>query len=102
MFGFRAASIKCPVRITWSPLAHFSQKYGQQRFSGFERVSIPLKTIFRATAKYGQPTEWTHPHIIGPGEVNHGISKGEFHSRRDKLVEQLLRWFVIPRFQTES
>jgi len=70
MIGFRAASIKCPVRITWNPLAHFSQK---------------------APAKYGQPTEWTHPHIIGPGEVNHGISKGEFHSRRDKLVDQLLR-----------
>ena len=45
----------------------------------------------RATPKYGQPTEWTHPHIIRPGEVNHGISKEEFHIRRDKLVEQLLR-----------
>ena len=56
------------------------------------KISNLLEAIFRATAaKYGQPTEWTHPHIIGPGEVNRGISKGEFHSRRDKLVEQLLR-----------
>lgn len=40
--------------------------------------------------KFGQPTEWSHPHLIGKGEVNHGISRDEFKIRRDNLIEKLL------------
>ena len=40
--------------------------------------------------KYGQPTEWTHPHIIGKGEVNKGVLKSEFRTRREKITESLM------------
>jgi len=40
--------------------------------------------------KYGQPTEWTHPHIINKGEVNKGVQKSEFRARREKLAESLM------------
>ena len=48
-----------------------------------------LKGSFEKSRKYGQPTEWTHSHIIGKNEVNKGISKSEFHHRRQKLMENL-------------
>ena len=41
--------------------------------------------------KYGQPTEWTHPHLIGKDEVNKGILKSEFKTRREKLIGKLLK-----------
>jgi len=44
-----------------------------------------------SSRKYGQPTEWTHPHIIGKNEVNKGIQKSEFRQRRENLVERLLK-----------
>ena len=37
-------------------------------------LSVSSKSLV-AGGKYGQPTEWTHPHIIGPGEVNKGVLK---------------------------
>ena len=39
--------------------------------------------------KYGQPTEWTHGHIIGKDQVNKGILKTEFKQRRINLIENL-------------
>ena len=44
-----------------------------------------------SSRKYGQPTEWTHSHILGKNEVNHGISRDEFRARRENIVEKLLR-----------
>ena len=41
--------------------------------------------------KFGQPTEWTHPHIIQKNEINKGILKSEFRARREKLIEKLLK-----------
>ena len=64
----------------------------QVNFLAIEKNICEMKSIFRAPAKFGQPTEWTHPHIIGRGEVNHGILKEEFHKRRERLVDQLLRF----------
>ena len=64
----------------------------QVNFLSIQKNTFYLKSTFRAPAKFGQPTEWTHPHIIGRGEVNHGILKEEFHKRRERLVDQLLRF----------
>eukprot|EP00092_Neocalanus_flemingeri_P024502 GFUD01026570.1.p1 GENE.GFUD01026570.1~~GFUD01026570.1.p1 ORF type:complete len:491 (+),score=99.26 GFUD01026570.1:57-1529(+) len=57
-------------------------KFGRS-YSVFSKSS-PLE------GKYGQPTEWTHPHIIGQGEVNKGIQKSEFRTRREKIAENLI------------
>jgi len=40
--------------------------------------------------KYGQPTEWTHQHIIAKGEVNKGVLKSEFRARRENIAETLI------------
>ena len=64
----------------------------QVNFLSIQKHTFDMKSTFRAPAKFGQPTEWTHPHIIGCGEVNHGILKEEFHKRRERLVDQLLRF----------
>jgi len=40
--------------------------------------------------KFGQPTEWTHPHLVGRDEVTPGLSRVEFRRRREGLVEALL------------
>lgn len=45
--------------------------------------------VLASSRKYGQPTEWTHSHIIGKNEVNKGISKSEFQHRRQRLMENL-------------
>ena len=52
-------------------------------FCDGENVQKPLK--------FGQPTEWTHPHIIQKNEINKGILKSEFSARREKLIEKLLK-----------
>ena len=44
-----------------------------------------------SSRKYGQPTEWTHPHILSKNEVNRGIQRSEFKQRREHLVEKLIK-----------
>ena len=58
---------------------------------GARRQFSSGKAAFVSSRKYGQPTEWTHPHIIGKNEVNKGIQRSEFASRRQRLVEKLLK-----------
>lgn len=49
-----------------------------------ERGSRPSRT-------YGQPTPWTHSHLVGDGEVTPGIHQGEFVDRRRRLVDGILQ-----------
>lgn len=50
--------------------------------------SVSSKSWVRG--KYGQPTEWTHQHIIAKGEVNKGVLKSEFRARRENIAETLI------------
>ena len=45
---------------------------------------------FLSPGKYGQPTSFTHPHLLKDGEINKGILKSEFKKRRENLIEKLL------------
>ncbi|KAJ2026512.1 aminopeptidase, partial [Coemansia sp. S610] len=38
---------------------------------------------------YGQPTHETHPELVSPAEVTHGIAKSEYEARRQKLVRDM-------------
>ncbi|KAJ1999347.1 aminopeptidase, partial [Coemansia thaxteri] len=38
---------------------------------------------------YGQPTHETHPELVGPLEVTHGLAKSEYEARRQRLVKDL-------------
>lgn len=40
---------------------------------------------------YGQPHYETHPHLLKEGEITPLIKKTEFQSRRDKLIDSLLK-----------
>lgn len=35
---------------------------------------------------YGQPTSWTHPHLVNTGELVPGIAMDEFQKRRLRLA----------------
>ena len=52
---------------------------------------FPVFFYFLFFPRYGQPTEWTHSHIIGKNEVNRGIQRSEFRQRRERLAERLLK-----------
>lgn len=41
---------------------------------------------------FGQPTSETHPHLLNQGEITPLITKQEYQTRRDKLVETLLKY----------
>ena len=60
-------------------------KVSKKHFSAVRADSVV------SSRKYGQPTEWTHPHILGKDEVNRGIQRSEFQQRREHLVEKLLK-----------
>ncbi|KAJ2491820.1 aminopeptidase [Coemansia sp. RSA 2050] len=38
---------------------------------------------------YGQPTHETHPELVSPAEVTHGITKSEYEARRQQLVQDM-------------
>ena len=72
-----------PLILPLQQFIHASPQMVQTRFFSFgKRLQRQLK--------YGQPTEWTHPHIIKKNEINRGILKSEFKNRREKLIEKLL------------
>ena len=65
-----------------SVLASYKKSVCRRLFCDGEKV--------QSQGKYGQPTEWTHPHIIQKNQINKGIEKYEFKTRREKLIEKLL------------
>ncbi|KAK7076896.1 Xaa-Pro aminopeptidase 3 [Halocaridina rubra] len=41
------------------------------------------------SVRAGQPTSYTHPHLVQPGEITFGINREEYSERRHKLMERL-------------
>lgn len=41
---------------------------------------------------YGQPTSETHAFLLKPGEVTPGISRQEYQSRRQNLIETIVNY----------
>ncbi|GAB6027263.1 hypothetical protein CHUAL_001548 [Chamberlinius hualienensis] len=47
-------------------------------------------TAFVRPRVYGQPTAYSHPHVLKPGELTPGITVEEFQRRRLKLMQNLV------------
>lgn len=43
--------------------------------------------------RFGQPAAQTHPHLLKQGEVTPGITKGEYQSRRTKILNSAIKTF---------
>ncbi|XP_042892301.1 xaa-Pro aminopeptidase 3-like [Penaeus japonicus] len=67
-------------------LCHSVSQVGEPKDEG-SRLSGEKKTprLLRA----GQPLPHTHPHLVQPGEITFGITRGEYAERRHKLMERL-------------
>ncbi|KAG7170060.1 Xaa-Pro aminopeptidase 3-like [Homarus americanus] len=67
-------------------MCHSVSQIGEQKqeVSRLTKVEQPPLLI-----RTGQPTPHTHPHLVQPGEVTYGISRGEYSERRHKLMESL-------------
>ncbi|XP_011500575.1 PREDICTED: probable Xaa-Pro aminopeptidase 3 [Ceratosolen solmsi marchali] len=85
-------TLKCISRLplnilTFQPIAKCSSK-GIQNATLQYRQSV--QNVMQGVA-YGQPTPWTHSHLIKDGEVVPGIDVNEFQARRNKLMEKISR-----------
>ncbi|TRY54937.1 hypothetical protein DNTS_020702, partial [Danionella cerebrum] len=58
----------------WCPCRNVSVKAGR-----FQNKNVPPRYL-------GQPSPYTHPHLIRPGEVTPGLTQTEFELRRQRLA----------------
>lgn len=53
---------------------------------------IAIKKLGSMPSKIGQPTSFSHPHLIGPNEICIGVSKEEIMERRTRLMQSIQRF----------
>ncbi|XP_070552673.1 xaa-Pro aminopeptidase 3-like [Ptychodera flava] len=74
----RTDLIVCHQRHTYSS----SPQIQSQLKTTAKKVSIPTRNL-------GQPTPYTHPHLMKYGDVTPGIGAAEFVQRRTKLMSEI-------------
>ncbi|RXN32818.1 putative Xaa-Pro aminopeptidase 3 [Labeo rohita] len=78
--GLLRAAVQCVTRSHWSPgfvwcpCRNVSVKTG-----GWKTKKVPQRYL-------GQPSPYTHPHLIRYGEVTPGLTQTEFEFRRQRLA----------------
>ncbi|XP_061495215.1 xaa-Pro aminopeptidase 3 isoform X2 [Rhineura floridana] len=82
--------------MVWFPAQRLIQPVrGMCSFSGckfcfFRKLSIQPVQQRKIPNRYlGQPSPFTHPHLLKPGEVTPGLSQVEYALRRHKLMSQI-------------
>lgn len=48
-----------------------------------------LESLHRHGIRFGQPTQFSHPHLLKPNELAIGLLPSEFADRRNKLMEKI-------------
>lgn len=48
-----------------------------------------LESLHRDGVRFGQPTHFSHPHLLKPNELAIGLLPSEFSDRRNKLMEKI-------------
>lgn len=48
-----------------------------------------LDSLHRAGVRFGQPTQFTHPHMLKPNELAIGLLPNEFAERRHQFMEKI-------------
>ncbi|KAJ2754758.1 aminopeptidase [Coemansia pectinata] len=77
----------CPSLLSRSRAFHAAANTNRSFLSSLLQTAKSNNPI--TSQWYGQPTHETHPELVGPAEVTHGIAKSEFEARRQKLVKDL-------------
>lgn len=64
----------------------FCKKYSTSN----EKVSLKLiENLHKEGIKLGQPTPFSHPHLLKQNELAVGVTVGEFKERRQRLMEAI-------------
>lgn len=48
-----------------------------------------IKDLHNNGIRFGQPTHFTHPHLLAPNELAIGVLPNEFMERRQRLIEHV-------------
>lgn len=72
-----------------------AQKCMSTSSAGNSTTAIKLKARkLNPNENYGQPTPWTHPHMLTPGEIVPGITLDEIRMRRNNLALNIQKFAV--------
>lgn len=72
-----------------------AQKCMSTSAAGNSTTAIKLKARkLNPNENYGQPTPWTHPHMLTPGEIVPGITLDEIRMRRNNLALNIQKFAV--------
>lgn len=53
-----------------------------------------MENLHQAGIRFGQPTQFTHPHLLKQNELTIGLQPNEFADRRRKLMEKITKHCV--------
>lgn len=53
-----------------------------------------LEGLHQSGVQFGQPTQFTHPHLLQPNELTIGLLPTEFAERRERLMERIAKHCV--------
>lgn len=53
-----------------------------------------MEKLYQSGVQFGQPTQFSHPHLLKPNELTIGLLPTEFAERREKLMEQITKHCV--------
>lgn len=81
-FFFRLTFLDCSSKCSTSKYST-SISHGEKSFS--EKIEYLQRNGFR----FGQPTHYSHPHLLKPDELTVGLLPSEFASRRNRLMEKI-------------
>lgn len=74
-------TVQSTLRSTWSPGCVWCQhcRSVSVKTGGWKKKSIPARYL-------GQPSPYTHPHLVKHGEVTPGLTQTEYEVRRQRLA----------------
>lgn len=53
-----------------------------------------MESLHQSGIRFGQPTQFTHPHLLESNELTIGLLPSEFAERREKLMEKIAKHCV--------
>ncbi|XP_016124904.1 probable Xaa-Pro aminopeptidase 3 isoform X2 [Sinocyclocheilus grahami] len=78
--GILRAAVQCVTRSHWSPGSVWCHcRNVSVKTGGWKTKKVPQRYL-------GQPSPYTHPHLIRYGEVMPGLTQTEFEFRRQRLA----------------
>lgn len=82
---YSSLSIPHVANLKCTTAKNFSTTHSQSKESYTEH----LERLHGAGVRFGQPTQFTHPHLLKPNQLAIGILPSEFAERRQKFMEKI-------------